>query len=277
MVERRLAKAEVAGSSPVSRSTYEMEGTTYPRFINRRHSQAVRQRSAKPSSPVRFRVAPPKRSTCKAGASFFSLSKKWITPFSRDFHGSLAPKARPGSHAGNPLLRKVFCGFAAHPPGGLLLSLRNHLPCVAKSDANRRGGAEPSAACGGRSEANAQCARALKEAAFAATRNNHCELHCGPRPQGLFDSLKEAPANFEYLGNGTCPGEIHSPCAKGSFAANARRMQKRRPAVRGPGLVRQLSLAGKTKIGKRPLWLVDFRFHPPRKTKGCILERNRQS
>ena len=47
LVERDLAKVEVAGSSPVIRSI-------------RRHSQAVRQRSAKPSSPVRFRVAPPK-------------------------------------------------------------------------------------------------------------------------------------------------------------------------------------------------------------------------
>lgn len=33
----------------------------------RRHSQAVRQRSAKPSSPVRFRVAPPNESTRPAG------------------------------------------------------------------------------------------------------------------------------------------------------------------------------------------------------------------
>ena len=31
------------------------------RFLSRRHSQAVRQRSAKPSSPVRFRVAPPEK------------------------------------------------------------------------------------------------------------------------------------------------------------------------------------------------------------------------
>ena len=46
---------------------------SYPIFSNcagiplpctiRRHSQAVRQRSAKPSSPVRFRVAPPKIKT----------------------------------------------------------------------------------------------------------------------------------------------------------------------------------------------------------------------
>ena len=47
LVERDLAKVEVAGSSPVIRSIFW------------RHSQAVRQRSAKPSSPVRFRVAPP--------------------------------------------------------------------------------------------------------------------------------------------------------------------------------------------------------------------------
>ncbi len=35
------------------------------RFVNSiwRHSQAVRQRSAKPSSPVRFRVAPPRNPT----------------------------------------------------------------------------------------------------------------------------------------------------------------------------------------------------------------------
>ena len=49
MVERHLAKVEVAGSSPVIRS------------IIRRHSQAVRQRSATPLSPVQFWVAPPKR------------------------------------------------------------------------------------------------------------------------------------------------------------------------------------------------------------------------
>ncbi len=47
LVERDLAKVEVAGSSPVIRS------------ILWRHSQAVRQRSATPLSPVRFWVAPP--------------------------------------------------------------------------------------------------------------------------------------------------------------------------------------------------------------------------
>ncbi len=83
------------------------------------------------------------------------LSKKWLAPLFRGFHSSLAPTARPGSYAGKPLLRKAFCGFDAHPPGGLLLSLRDNSPCVAKSDYSLRG-AKPSAASGGRSEAEAQ-------------------------------------------------------------------------------------------------------------------------
>ncbi len=49
VVERYLAKVDVAGSTPVSRSK---------RFL-RRHSQAVRQRSAKSPSPVQIRVSPP--------------------------------------------------------------------------------------------------------------------------------------------------------------------------------------------------------------------------
>ena len=67
------------------------------------------------------------------------LSKKWLAPLFRGFHSSLAPTARPGSYAGKPLLRKAFCGFDAHPPGGLLLSLRDNSPCVAKSDYSLRG------------------------------------------------------------------------------------------------------------------------------------------
>ena len=47
--ERHLAKVNVAGSNPVSRSFY------------RRHSQVARHRSAKPSSPVRIRVPPYKK------------------------------------------------------------------------------------------------------------------------------------------------------------------------------------------------------------------------
>ena len=59
LVERNLAKVEVAGSIPVIRS--KNMGTKNVPIIIRRHGQAVRQRSATPLSPVRFRVAPPKR------------------------------------------------------------------------------------------------------------------------------------------------------------------------------------------------------------------------
>ena len=51
LVERHLAKVEVAGSSPVIRSNL------YSNLW--RYSQVVRQRSAKPLSPVRIWVAPP--------------------------------------------------------------------------------------------------------------------------------------------------------------------------------------------------------------------------
>ena len=58
VVEHNLAKVGVAGSSPVFRSIC-------------RHSQAVRQRSAKPLSPVRFWVPPPYffKVTCRGGGT----------------------------------------------------------------------------------------------------------------------------------------------------------------------------------------------------------------
>ena len=59
VVEHNLAKVGVAGSSPVFRSIW-------------RHSQAVRQRSAKPLSPVRFRVPPPGREKRRLKKSAFS-------------------------------------------------------------------------------------------------------------------------------------------------------------------------------------------------------------
>ena len=51
LVERHLAKVEVASSSLVTRS--KKEGRLYKRPLNniRRHSQVVRQRSAKPLCP----------------------------------------------------------------------------------------------------------------------------------------------------------------------------------------------------------------------------------
>ena len=65
LVERDLAKVEVAGSIPVIRSKHGYESNQFVPVIIRRRSQAVRQRSAKPSSPVRFRVAPPSISLLK--------------------------------------------------------------------------------------------------------------------------------------------------------------------------------------------------------------------
>ena len=63
------------------------------------------------------------------------LSKKWLNAtFSSFLHPVLAPMARPAPNAGKALLRKGFCGFAAHPPGGPLLPLRGNSPCVAKSE-----------------------------------------------------------------------------------------------------------------------------------------------
>ena len=57
LVERHLAKVEVASSSLVTRSRKRCTADVQ-RSI-RRHSQEVRQRSAKPLSPVRFRMPPP--------------------------------------------------------------------------------------------------------------------------------------------------------------------------------------------------------------------------
>ena len=53
VVERCLAKANVAGPNPVSRSIVYRDKDV------RHHSQVVRQRSATPSSPVRIWMVPP--------------------------------------------------------------------------------------------------------------------------------------------------------------------------------------------------------------------------
>ena len=56
MVEHNLAKVGVAGSSPVTRFRRLLGCGHF--LIHRRHSQVVRQRSAKPPSPVQIRVPP---------------------------------------------------------------------------------------------------------------------------------------------------------------------------------------------------------------------------
>ena len=80
LVERNLAKVEVASSSLVSRSrSAKREAKSFPfsskpsifngtilvskyqgKQVNRRDSKAVMQRIANPSSPVRLWIAPPK-------------------------------------------------------------------------------------------------------------------------------------------------------------------------------------------------------------------------
>lgn len=66
MVERHLAKVNVASSNLVFRSKDALNAS-FVLIINliyiRRYSQVVRQRPAKPLSPVQIRVAPPLKST----------------------------------------------------------------------------------------------------------------------------------------------------------------------------------------------------------------------
>ena len=57
VVECDLAKVEVAGSNPVSRSIILF--LAHRVVLLRRRRQVVRQRSAKPPSPVQIRAAPP--------------------------------------------------------------------------------------------------------------------------------------------------------------------------------------------------------------------------
>ena len=100
LVERNLAKVEVAGSIPVIRS--KNTGTQNVPVIIRRHGQAVRQRSATPLSPVRFRVAPPKNSESECFRNFFIQA------------------------AGLAYHRRTKCG-AYHQPFGLYLITRQRV------------------------------------------------------------------------------------------------------------------------------------------------------
>ena len=87
LVERRLAKAKVAGSSPVIRSTKRArnEKNRVRNFI-RRHSQAVRQRSAKPLFPGPIPGGASKKKSRASG--FFFLYSSLFT-----FHSSLFSKS----------------------------------------------------------------------------------------------------------------------------------------------------------------------------------------
>ena len=78
LVERHLAKVEVASSSLVIRSKFFLPLVSKRVFVRRiyqaqkrRCSQVVRQGSATPSSPVQIWVAPPKDLPNRFGRSFF--------------------------------------------------------------------------------------------------------------------------------------------------------------------------------------------------------------
>ena len=76
LVERDLAKVEVAGSSPVIRSTKRArsEKTIVSAIFIRRHSQAVRQRSAKPLFPGPIPGGASKKFRTRECAEFFTFS-----------------------------------------------------------------------------------------------------------------------------------------------------------------------------------------------------------
>ena len=61
--------------------------------LTRRHSQEVRQRSAKPLSPVRFRVAPPKEIPGRMAGYFLWKSHRRRGP------GARAKRRAPGPHS----------------------------------------------------------------------------------------------------------------------------------------------------------------------------------
>ena len=107
--------------------------------MGRLHPASVSRKACGQGNAIHLQPPPNKTAALQSFAARLRLSKKWLAPLFRGFHSSLAPTARPGSYARKPLLRKAFCGFDAHPPGGLLLSLRDNSPCAAKSDESLKG------------------------------------------------------------------------------------------------------------------------------------------
>ncbi len=73
LVERDLAKVEVAGSIPVIRSKHGYESNQFVPVIIRRRSQAVRQRSAKPSFPGPIPGDASKKRALQQQCSFFAF------------------------------------------------------------------------------------------------------------------------------------------------------------------------------------------------------------
>ena len=96
LVERNLAKVEVASSSLVSRSTFLGKYLAFPLFLKAcatwRGGRVVMQRPAKPCTPVRFRPPPPSSSVLSS--NFYP----WI--FLLCYNSPLRGVAQPGSVLG---------------------------------------------------------------------------------------------------------------------------------------------------------------------------------
>ena len=145
-------------------------------------------------------------------AAATACRKTGLTPLFRDFHGALAPTARAGRHAGKPLLRKAFCGFAVHPQGGLLLSLRDNSPCAAKADESLRGG-KAERRQWREERGGSPVSKGAPGRPHGPTQRELCELHCGPRtPRGFSTGWGSGPSaasffldlSFPWGGYGLC-------------------------------------------------------------------------
>ena len=97
----------------------------------RRHSQAVRQRSAKPLSPVRFRVAPPEKNTSALQMCFFQrcvpLARNEICTLCVMFPSEVMCASRVDAERITSLCAKGAIHYASHIPYNAPLSF-----CVTK-------------------------------------------------------------------------------------------------------------------------------------------------
>ena len=164
--------------------------------MGRLHPASVSRKACGQGNAIHLQPPPNKTAALQSFAARLRLSKKWLAPLFRGFHSSLAPTARPGSYARKPLLRKAFCGFDAHPPGGLLLSLRDNSPCVAKSDYSLRGQSRAPPVAGGARRKPSEQGSARKAPRADAARPLRTALR-PPNPQGFFDRLP-CPKAFAF-------------------------------------------------------------------------------
>ena len=154
-----------------------------------------------PTKPTGTATGAPKAAGCffiplhKKKAAVYAAAtacrKTGLTPLFRDFHGALAPTARAGSHAGKPLLRKAFCGFAVHPQGAFscpfgTIHLAPPNPIKASGGRSRA----PPVARGARRKPSEQ-GSSRKTPRSDAARPLRTALR-PPNPRGFFDRLAAA-------------------------------------------------------------------------------------